>query len=41
MTEVKEKKNTQYFTQDAEDAIVLYNNTVDQNIEKLTVSRAY
>jgi hypothetical protein len=30
MTEVKEKKNTQYFTQDAEDAIVLYNNTVDQ-----------
>jgi hypothetical protein len=30
MTVVKEKKNTQYFTQDAEDAIVLYNNTVDQ-----------
>ena len=30
MTEVKEKKSTQYFTQDAEDAIVLYNNTVDQ-----------
>ena len=30
MTEVKEKKNTQYFTQDAEDAIVLYNNTIDQ-----------
>ena len=29
MTEVKEKKNTQYFTQDAEDAIVLYNNTSD------------
>lgn len=30
MTEVKEKKNTQYFTQDTEDAIVLYNHTVDQ-----------
>ena len=29
MIEVKEKKNTQYFTQDAEDAIVLYNNTTD------------
>ena len=30
MTEVKEKKNTQYFTQDTEDAIVLYNHTLDQ-----------
>ena len=30
MTEVKEKKNTQYFTQDTEDAIVLYNHTTDQ-----------
>jgi DNA-directed RNA polymerase specialized sigma24 family protein len=30
MTEVKEKKNTQYFTQDTEDAIVLYNNIIDQ-----------
>ena len=30
MTEVKEKKNTQYFTQDTEDAIVLYNSLVDQ-----------
>ena len=30
MTEVKEKKNTQYFTQDTEDAIVLYNHTIDQ-----------
>lgn len=30
MTEVKEKKNTQYFTQDTEDAIVLYNCTIDQ-----------
>jgi len=30
MTEVKEKKNTQYFTQDTEDAIILYNHTVDQ-----------
>jgi DNA-directed RNA polymerase specialized sigma24 family protein len=30
MIEVKEKKNTQYFTQDTEDAIVLYNHTIDQ-----------
>jgi DNA-directed RNA polymerase specialized sigma24 family protein len=30
MTEVKEKKNTQYFTQDTEDAIVLYNSLLDQ-----------
>jgi hypothetical protein len=30
MIEVKEKKNTQYFTQDTEDAIVLYNSLVDQ-----------
>ena len=30
MIKVKEKKNTQYFTQDTEDAIVLYNHTVDQ-----------
>ena len=30
MTVVKEKKNTQYFTQDTEDAIVLYNHTIDQ-----------
>ena len=32
MTEVKEKKakGVQYFTQDTEDAIVLYNHTVDQ-----------
>jgi DNA-directed RNA polymerase specialized sigma24 family protein len=30
MTEVKEKKNTQYFTQDTEDAIVLYNSLIDQ-----------
>jgi len=30
MTVVKEKKNTQYFTQDTEDAIVLYNHTLDQ-----------
>jgi hypothetical protein len=29
MTEVKEKKNTQYFTQHTEDAIVEYNNTTD------------
>jgi hypothetical protein len=29
MTEVKEKKKTQYFTQDTEDAIVEYNNTTD------------
>ena len=29
MIEVKEKKNTQYFTQDTEDAIVEYNNTTD------------
>ena len=28
MIEVKEKKNTQYFTQDTEDAIVLYNHTI-------------
>ena len=27
---MKEKKNTQYFTQDTEDAIVLYNHTLDQ-----------
>jgi hypothetical protein len=27
---VKEKKNTQYFTQDTEDAIVLYNSLLDQ-----------
>jgi DNA-directed RNA polymerase specialized sigma24 family protein len=30
MIEVKEKKNTQYFTQDTEDAIVLYNSLIDQ-----------
>jgi hypothetical protein len=30
MIAVKEKKNTQYFTQDTEDAIVLYNSLVDQ-----------
>jgi hypothetical protein len=30
MIEVKEKKNTQYFTQDTEDAIVLYNGLTDQ-----------
>jgi DNA-directed RNA polymerase specialized sigma24 family protein len=30
MIEVKEKKNTQYFTQDTEDAIVLYNSLLDQ-----------
>jgi DNA-directed RNA polymerase specialized sigma24 family protein len=30
MIEVKEKKNTQYFTQDTEDAIILYNSLVDQ-----------
>jgi hypothetical protein len=29
MIEVKEKKNTQYFTQHTEDAIVEYNNTTD------------
>jgi hypothetical protein len=29
MIEVKEKKKTQYFTQDTEDAIVEYNNTTD------------
>jgi hypothetical protein len=29
MIEVKEKKKTQYFTQDTEDAIVEYNNTAD------------
>jgi hypothetical protein len=29
MIEVKEKKKTQYFTQDTEDAIVEYNNTID------------
>ena len=32
MIEVKEKKNTQYFTQDTEDAIVLYNNTLEQDL---------
>ena len=30
MIGVKEKKNTQYFTQDTEDAIVLYNSLIDQ-----------
>jgi len=30
MIEVKEKKNTQYFTQDTEDAIILYNGLTDQ-----------
>jgi DNA-directed RNA polymerase specialized sigma24 family protein len=32
MIEVKEKKNTQYFTQDTEDAIVLYNSTLEQDL---------
>jgi len=32
MIEVKEKKNTQYFTQDTEDAIVLYNKTTDPEV---------
>lgn len=39
MIGIKPKKGTQYFTQDAEDAIVKYNNTTDDHTRSLIYNR--